>query len=81
MRRKDGLRMLVLQELNKRYIYHFLLQILSGDWIDSISSRFVDELPEKYIKKINNYEREEEEFSTLIKTKKMRKICIEAQVG
>ena len=33
-----------------------------GDWIDSISSRFVDELPEKYIKKISNYEREEEEI-------------------
>ena len=33
-----------------------------GDWIDSISSRFVDELPEKYIKKINKYEKEEEDF-------------------
>ena len=27
-----------------------------------MASRFVDELPEKYIKKINNYEREEEEI-------------------
>ena len=33
-----------------------------GDWIDSISSRFIDELPEKYIKKVNNYEKDEEEF-------------------
>ena len=41
--------------------FHFDL-IDQLDWIDSISSRFVDELPEKYIKKINNYEREEEEI-------------------
>ena len=33
-----------------------------GDWIDSISSRFIEELPDKYIKKINNYEKEEEDF-------------------
>ena len=26
-----------------------------GDWIDSIASRFVDELPEEYIKKNNNF--------------------------
>ena len=26
-----------------------------GDWIDSMASRFVDELPEKYIKKNNNF--------------------------
>ena len=46
-----------------KYIYHFhLTDFYQGDWIDSISSRFVDELPEKYIKKINNYEKEEDEF-------------------
>ena len=44
------------------YISFSLNRFYQGDWIDSISSRFVDELPEKYIKKINNYEREEEEF-------------------
>ena len=27
-----------------------------GDWIDSISSRFIDELPEKFVEKKNNYE-------------------------
>ena len=43
------------------YISFSLNRFYQGDWIDSISSRFVDELPEKYIKKINNYEREEEE--------------------
>ena len=42
------------------YISFSLNRFYQGDWIDSISSRFVDELPEKYIKKINNYEREEE---------------------
>ena len=26
-----------------------------GDWIDSMASRFVDELPEEYIKKKNNF--------------------------
>ena len=44
------------------YISFSLNRFYQGDWIDSISSRFVDELPEKYIRKINNYEREEEEF-------------------
>ena len=44
------------------YISFSLNRFYQGDWIDSISSRFVDELPEKYIKKINNYEREEEEI-------------------
>ena len=44
------------------YISFSLNRFYQGDWIDSISSRFVDELPEKYIKKINSYEREEDEF-------------------
>ena len=44
------------------YISFSLNRFYQGDWIDSISSRFIDELPEKYIKKINNYEKEEEEF-------------------
>ena len=44
------------------YISFSLNRFYQGDWIDSISSRFVDELPEKYIKKVNNYEREEYEF-------------------
>ena len=26
-----------------------------GDWIDSMASRFVDELPEEHIKKNNNF--------------------------
>ena len=44
------------------YISFSLNRFYQGDWIDSISSRFVDELPEKYIKKINNYEKEEDEI-------------------
>ncbi len=44
------------------YISFSLNRFYQGDWIDSISSRFVDELPEKYIEKVNNYEREENEF-------------------
>ena len=44
------------------YISFSLNRFYQGDWIDSISSRFIDELPDKYIKKINNYEKEEEDF-------------------
>ncbi len=32
-----------------------------GDWIDSMASRFVDELPEKFIKKNNNFVEDKEE--------------------
>ena len=31
-----------------------------GDWIDSMASRFVDELPDKFIKKNNNFNEQEE---------------------
>ncbi|MDA9707192.1 UvrD-helicase domain-containing protein, partial [Candidatus Pelagibacter sp.] len=44
------------------YVSFSLNRFYQGDWIDSISSRFVDELPEKYIKKVNSYERVEDEF-------------------
>ncbi len=47
---------------NEVYISFSLNRFYQGDWIDSISSRFIDELPEKYIKKINNHEKEEEDF-------------------
>ena len=54
---------LALQEQNTSiYISFSLNRFYQGDWIDSISSRFVDELPEKYIKKVNNYQKEEEIF-------------------
>ena len=44
------------------HISFSLNRFYQGDWIDSISSRFVDELPTKYVEKINNYQKEEEEF-------------------
>ncbi len=31
-----------------------------GDWMDSTASRFVDELPDKFIKKNNNFNEQEE---------------------
>jgi len=33
-----------------------------GDWIDSMSSRFIDELPDEFVKKNNNFGEEKEEF-------------------
>ena len=32
-----------------------------GDWIDSISSRFIDELPEKNVEKNNQFLQDEKE--------------------
>ena len=34
-----------------------------GDWIDSMASRFVDELPDKFIKKSNSFsEQKDDDF-------------------
>tara|TARA_B100000963_G_C22633123_1_gene676053 strand:- start:1857 stop:3884 length:2028 start_codon:yes stop_codon:yes gene_type:complete len=44
------------------YISFSLNRFYQGDWIDSLSSRFIEELPEKYLQKNNNFEREETEF-------------------
>ena len=33
-----------------------------GDWMDSISSRFIDELPEKFIEKNNNLDKDDQDF-------------------
>ena len=33
-----------------------------GDWMDSMASRFVDELPDEYIKKNNNFKQDEGDF-------------------
>tara|TARA_A100001015_G_scaffold319857_1_gene444179 strand:- start:346 stop:2379 length:2034 start_codon:yes stop_codon:yes gene_type:complete len=44
------------------YISFSLNRFYQGDWIDSISSRFVDELPEKYTNRTNNFDRDEEEI-------------------
>ena len=38
-----------------------------GDWIDSISSRFIDELPDKYLEKITNFYKKKMMILILIK--------------
>ena len=44
------------------FISFSLNEFYQGDWIDSLSSRFVDELPEKFIEKNNNLERDDQDF-------------------
>ncbi len=44
------------------FISFSLNRFYQGDWIDSLSSRFVDELPEKCIEKNNNLERDDQDF-------------------
>ncbi len=44
------------------FISFSLNRFYQGDWVDSLSSRFVDELPEKFIEKNNNLEREDQDF-------------------
>ena len=44
------------------FISFSLNRFYQGDWIDSLSSRFVDELPEKFIEKNNNLERDNQDF-------------------
>ena len=44
------------------FISFSLNRFYQGDWIDSLSSRFVDELPEKFIEKNNNLERDDQDF-------------------
>ena len=45
------------------YISFSMNRFYQGDWIDSISSRFIDELPEKFIEKNVKYEDQENEFN------------------
>ena len=46
----------------KKAIISFSMnRFYQGDWIDSMASRFVDELPDEYIKKNNNFVDEKEE--------------------
>ena len=44
------------------YISFSLNRFYQGDWIDSISSRFIDELPDKNLEKINDFENLENEL-------------------
>ncbi len=45
----------------KAIISFSMNRFYQGDWIDSMASRFVDELPDEYIKKNNNFIDEKEE--------------------
>ena len=47
--------MLVLQEQKKAIISFSMNRFYQGDWIDSMASRFIDELPEKYLEKNSFY--------------------------
>ena len=48
--------MLRLQEQKKLAKISFSMnRFYQGDWIDSMASRFVDELPDEYIKKNNSF--------------------------
>ena len=40
-----------------------------GDWIDSMASRFIEELPEKYLEKNSFFDEEIDEVKILILTK------------
>ena len=44
--------MLELQEQKIAKISFSMNRFYQGDWIDSVASRFVDELPDEYIKRI-----------------------------
>mgnify|MGYP001484981974 CR=1 FL=1 len=44
------------------FISFSMNRFYQGDWIDSLASRFIDELPHKNIKKNNYFEDEESEF-------------------
>ncbi len=44
------------------FISFSLNRFYQGDWIDSLSSRFLDELPEKFIEKNNNLEVDNQDF-------------------
>ena len=47
---------------NLAYISFSMNRFYQGDWIDSIASRFVDELPEKYVEKNNFFEKKDDEY-------------------
>ena len=59
--------MLELQEPKKAIISFSMNRFYQGDWIDSMASRFIEELPEKFIEKNSffddNNEMEDFEFN------------------
>ena len=44
------------------FISFVMNRMYRGDWVDSLSSRFIDELPEKNIKKLEIKEQNNEDF-------------------
>jgi DNA helicase-2/ATP-dependent DNA helicase PcrA len=44
------------------FISFVMSRMYRGDWIDSLASRFIDELPDENIKKIELKEQKEEDF-------------------
>ena len=60
----------------KKAIISFSMnRFYQGDWIDSMASRFIEELPEKYLEKNSFFEEEIDECKILIliKTLKLKK--------
>ena len=52
LKKKEDWLMLELQEQKKKAIISFSMnRFYQGDWIDSMASRFIDELPEKFLEK------------------------------
>ncbi len=47
---------------NLAYISFSMNRFYQGDWIDCLASRFVDELPEKYVEKNNFFEKNDDEY-------------------
>ena len=59
MKRKEDWLMLELQEQKKMlYISFSMNRFYQGDWIDSMASRFIDELPEKHLEKNSFFDEE-----------------------
>ena len=55
--------MLVLPEQKKKAIISFSMnRFYQGDWIDSMASRFIDELPEENLEKNSFYDDSSETF-------------------
>ena len=43
---------------NNAYISFSMSRFYQGDWIDSLASRFIDELPDDYLEKNNTFNKE-----------------------
>ena len=56
--------MLELQEQKKKASISFSMnRFYQGDWIDSMASRFIDELPEKFLEKNSFFDESNDESS------------------